>query len=231
MNWKHYFLVAAVAICSGLLGGLVGRAVPVGSINAEAFRLVDGTGTLLAVLAPSSAGDPVLRLYGKKGEVSIELSASTQGEPRLTLRDGDGRGRAVFGIEADGEPSLNLFDEYGSYLVRLGSLHRTQPSLLLFDRITTPRRAVDRWINGLGMGLGYMGAPVPVTELSASWWAIGTTTGVVQVRLWTSAEGALTLGFSRKDSVQPVLVELSVDGKPRLCLIDRGMKKVIWEAP
>jgi hypothetical protein len=155
MNWKHYFLVAAVAICSGLLGGLVGRAVPVGAVNAEAFRLVDGTGTLLAVLAPSRAGDPVLRLYGKKGEVSIELSASTQGEPRLTLRDGDGRGRAVFGIEADGEPSFNLFDEYGSYLVRLGSLHRTQPSLLLFDRVTTPRRAVDGWINGLGMGLGY----------------------------------------------------------------------------
>ena len=91
MSKKQIFIIALLARVGGLIGGVISSrflmgkpaivektSEPLKVVEAEEFRLVDGGGGLRGLLALDKAGNSVLKLMNRKGELQFHIDSKSQ---------------------------------------------------------------------------------------------------------------------------------------------------------
>ncbi|HEY9723261.1 MAG TPA: hypothetical protein V6D47_14725 [Oscillatoriaceae cyanobacterium] len=100
-------------------------------IDAECFRLVDGTGKIRAKLDVVQ-GDAALRMYDDWGSIRLKADVDANGTPSLTLYDGNSEVRVFIKIQPDGRVGLGILGEHGEPQLGLG-VDADKPLLVVHD--------------------------------------------------------------------------------------------------
>jgi len=162
------WLVVAVALVGGLLGGALATMLGAGdafalrhsrhprSVEAEKFVLLGRNGDERGVIQVSDKGTAAIYLNDETGKERAELKVAADGRASLGFYDASGAKRVVMGQGAtsDSQAGFGIFSTDGNQEASFSSLANGEVNVTLYDRKSGFARA--------GLGLSADGVPALV---------------------------------------------------------------------
>ena len=168
MKDRKPYLVVAVALAGGLIGGALATMLGAGdafalrharhtrSVEAEKFVLLGRNGDERGVIQVSDKGTAAIYLNDETGKERTELKVGADGRASLGFYDSNGAKRVVIGQGStpDSQAGLGIFSKDGDQLASLSSSANGEVNLTLYDGKSGLARA--------GLGLSAEGIPALV---------------------------------------------------------------------
>jgi hypothetical protein len=209
MDTKQQGLLVAAALVSGLVGGVMGNRLALGTaacaqppaalekvIRAEQFEVLGPDGKVRAILTGKDEEGPTLRLLDTEGEDRVVLSLRPTEEAVLAFRDKGQKARLSLTLLKEG-PRVDLWDPDGK---NIRSAWRTAadgaPLLELYDQYMRRRAA---------FGLDAVAQPGLRLEDAA---------GKARLTLGLEHENLAVLRFLNQEQLARIGLSLGVDGEP-----------------